>query len=152
MQQRYKELEEQKQARKTIFVDKLTVPTKGKAARGRNGGMTIVRAGHQMRKFVNACPCESAANPASYILGIVIHAFAWQGYLWQSSSRGTTCAGRENSCVRQIRSSCCQSTSTACQTSFTITKTIRESLDCQTATAEDRAWSSNTRIEGYKAK
>ena len=45
MQQRYRELEEAKHARKIVVVDKLTVPTKGKAAKGRHGGMVFARAG-----------------------------------------------------------------------------------------------------------
>jgi hypothetical protein len=47
--QRYKELEDQKQARKVVFVDKMTAPTRGKAARGRQGGMVIVKAGQARR-------------------------------------------------------------------------------------------------------
>lgn len=50
MRERYKELEEAKQSRKIVVVDKLTVPTKGKAARGRQGGMVFARAGQPRRK------------------------------------------------------------------------------------------------------
>lgn len=50
MQQRYKELEDAKHARKIVVVDKLTVPTKGKAARGRQGGMVFARAGQPRRE------------------------------------------------------------------------------------------------------
>jgi len=48
--QRYKELEDQKQARKVVFVDKMTAPVRGKAARGRQGGMMVVKAGQPRRK------------------------------------------------------------------------------------------------------
>jgi hypothetical protein len=49
--QRYKELEDQKQARKVVFVDKMTAPVRGKAARGRQGGMMVVKAGQPRRKL-----------------------------------------------------------------------------------------------------
>lgn len=54
MQQRYKELEEAKQARRVVLVDKITMPAKGKAARGRQGGMLTVRAGQPRRECLNS--------------------------------------------------------------------------------------------------
>lgn len=55
LQQRYKELEDQKQARKVVFVDKMTAPVRGKAARGRQGGMMVVKAGQPRRKLLVPC-------------------------------------------------------------------------------------------------
>lgn len=43
--QRYKQLEEEKSAKRIVYVDKMTVPAKGKAARGRSGGMIFARGG-----------------------------------------------------------------------------------------------------------
>jgi hypothetical protein len=52
--QRYKELEDQQQARKVVFVDKMTAPVRGKAARGRQGGMVVVKAGQARRKLISS--------------------------------------------------------------------------------------------------
>ena len=82
MQQRYKELEEAKQSRKIVVVDKLTVPTKGKAARGRQGGMVFARAGQPRRKSPSvetvavAMDTNDLCSPCSDVCG------GTEGYLW----------------------------------------------------------------------
>lgn len=43
--QRYKQLEDEKSAKRIVFIDKMTVPAKGRAARGRSGGMIVASGG-----------------------------------------------------------------------------------------------------------
>lgn len=105
MQQRYKELEEAKQARRVVLVDKVTMPTKGKAARGRQGGMVTVRAGQPRRELLFH-PHQRHLTSYLPISGVCRFRICGpQGHLRQSARRSTKSQSRHDSCCWQIRPS-----------------------------------------------
>jgi len=91
----------------------MTAPTRGKAARGRQGGMVIVKAGQARRMsrsllFYNCADRDRAT---------IRHGPSFEGDIWESQGRSPKGQSRPHACVWQIRSHRSQQTSSTSQTS-----------------------------------